>query len=74
MDSGATKHMTSHRPALDMYEIIAPHNVHLSDNSVVEAIEMGSIVVEGIVRGNINRICSEDAFHVPKLQPNLLFC
>ena len=46
--------MTLHRATLDTYEIIASHNVHLADNNVVEAIEMGSIIVEAIVKVKIN--------------------
>jgi len=72
MDSGATKHMTSHRAAFDTYEVIAPRNVHLGDDSVVEAVGMGSIVVEVITRGKMNRIRIKDALHVPKLHANLL--
>ncbi len=72
MDSGATKHMTSHRAAFDTYEVIAPRNVHLGDDSVVEAIGMGSIVVEVVTRGKMNRIRIENALHVPKLHANLL--
>jgi transposase InsO family protein len=72
MDSGATKHMTPHRAAFDTYEVIAPRNVHLGDDSVVEAIGLGSIVVEVSVRGRSKRIRIKDALHVPKLQANLL--
>ena len=52
MDSGATKHMTPHRAAFDTYEVIPPRNVHLGDDSVVNAIGVGSIVVDVIVRGH----------------------
>ena len=72
MDSGATKHMTPHRAAFNTYEVIAPRNVHLGDDSVVEAIGVGSIVVEVLVRGQSRRIRIKDALHVPKLQVNLL--
>jgi hypothetical protein len=46
MDSGTTKHMTPHKVAFDMYEVIPTRNVHMSDDSIVEAIGMGSILVE----------------------------
>ena len=51
MDSGATKHMTSHRATFDTYEVVASQNVHLGNDSIVEAIGMGSIVVEVIIKG-----------------------
>lgn len=70
---GATKHMTLHRATFDTYEIIAPHNVHLGDDSVVEVIGMESNVVEAIMRNDINRFCIKSALHVSKLQTNLLF-
>ena len=33
----------------DTYEVIASSNVYLGDNSVIEAIGMGSIVVKTII-------------------------
>ena len=68
----STKHMTSHRAKFNMYEAISSCNVYLDDDSVVEAIGMGSIVVETIVRGQINRIRIIDALHVSNLQANFL--
>ena len=72
MDSGATKHMTSHKTAFDTYEVISPRNVRLSDGSVAEAIGMGSIVVGVEARGKATTIRITDVLHVPKLQANLL--
>lgn len=73
MDSEATIHITSHRTAFDTYEVIASHNVHLGDDSVVEALGIESIVMEVIVRGKINQFKNKkDALYVPKLQANLL--
>lgn len=37
---GATKHMTSHRVAFDIYEVISPYNVRLGDDSVAQEIGM----------------------------------
>ncbi len=51
MDSGATKHMTPHRAAFDMYEVIPTRNVHMGDDNIVEAIGMGSILVKVMVKG-----------------------
>ena len=50
MDSGATKHMTPHKEAFHSNEVISPRNVHLDDDSVVDAVGVGSIVVEVVVR------------------------
>ncbi len=36
--------MTPHKAAFDMYEVIPTRNVHMSDDSIVEAIRMGSIL------------------------------
>ncbi len=66
MDSGATKHMTPHRVAFDMYEVIPTHNVHMGDDSIVEAIGMGSILVEVMVKGRMTftKVCE---MHVANL-------
>lgn len=72
MDSGATKHMTPYRAAFDTYEVIPPRNVHLGDDSVVQAIGMGCIVVEVLERGRLKKVTMKDVLHVPKLQANLL--
>lgn len=53
--------MSSHRATFGMCEVIAPRNVYLDDNSVIQAIKMGSIIVEAIVRDIINQICMKDA-------------
>ena len=66
------KCMTSHRAAFYIYEVIAPYNVYLGDNSIIELIGMGSIIVEPLVTSKIKKICIKDAFHVSKLQANLL--
>lgn len=46
MDSEATKYMTSHRVAFDIYEVIIPRNVRLGDDIVAEF-----IVIEVETRG-----------------------
>lgn len=56
----------------DTYEVIAPCNVYVDDDSVVKAIGMGFIVVEAIVRGKINQIGINDVFHVNNFKSNLL--
>ncbi len=72
MDSGATKHMTPHRAAFDTYKVIPTRNVHIGDDNIVEAIGMGSILVEVMVKVQTKKIRIKDVFHVPKLHANLL--
>ena len=50
MDSGPTKHMTSHRTIFDTYKAIILYNVYLGDDSVIETIKMKSIIMEAILR------------------------
>ena len=47
-------HMNLHRAAFNTYEVIAPCNVHLGNNSLVKAIEMEFIILKVIVKGKIN--------------------
>lgn len=48
--------MTSRRAASDTYEVIASRNMYLSDDSIMEAIGMGPIIVEVMVKGKIEKI------------------
>ena len=64
MDSGATKHMTPHRVAFHTYEVISPRNVHLGDDSIVDAIGVGSIIVEVLVRGHLKKVTMKDVLYV----------
>lgn len=64
--------MTSHRDTFNTYELIALRNVYLDDNNIDKAIRMESIVVEGIVKCNINQIRMKYTFNVPKFNANLL--
>ena len=66
-----TKHMTLHRVVFNIYQIIAPHNVHLNDDSIVKAIGMGSIIMEAIMKGNMNCIHYKNMIHVSKLDAKL---
>jgi hypothetical protein len=65
MDSGATKHMTSHRLAFDTYEVLNSRSVHLGNDSILEAIDIRSNVMEVMVRGKINKIHINECLHVP---------
>jgi hypothetical protein len=71
MDSGATKHMTSHRLASDTYEVLTSRSVHLGNDSILEAIGIGSIVVEVMIRGKINKIRINKCLYITKLHANL---
>ena len=64
--------MTSHRLAFDIYDVLTSQNVYLGDDNILEAIGIGSIVVEVIVKGKISKIRIKKSFHVPKLHVNLL--
>ena len=72
IDSGATQHMTPNRQAFLTYQPISNRKVFLGDNGMVEAIGMGCIVVEVMVKGVLRKIRIQDALHVPKLHANLL--
>jgi hypothetical protein len=64
--------MTSHRAAFYTYEVITLRNMHLGDNSVVQIIGMGSIILEAILKDKINQFCIKHVLHAPKLHANLL--
>ena len=70
MDSRVSKHMTSHGVAFDTYEVIAPSNVSLDDDNIVQAIIVGSIINEVLLKGKKKRICINYIYvlHMPKLQ------
>lgn len=72
LNLGASKHMTLHRTAFQMYEVIILRNIHLGDNNIVQTIEMRSIIMKAMLEGKINQICINDVLHVPKLHTNLL--
>ena len=65
MDNGfrSNKHMTSHRLAFDTYEVLTSRSVHLGDDSILEAIGIGSIVVEVMVRDKIDKIRINECLH-----------
>ena len=64
--------MTPFKEAFDTYEVITPRKVHLEDNSIVEGIGMGTIVVQVMVKGQPKRVHIYDVLHVPMLKANLL--
>lgn len=73
MISDATKHMTPHRASFDSYDVISPFNVHLDDDSVVQAFRMDCVVVEVLEIRSLKKMRMKYVLHVSKLQANLLF-
>ena len=72
VDSGATTHMSPHRADFDTFESTSPRKVFMGDDSVLQAIGRGSILVDTKVGGCTKRIRFKDVLYVPKLQSNLL--
>ena len=72
MDSGATTHMSPNRSDFDTFESISARKVYMGDDTVLQAIGRGSIVVKTVARDNTKRIRFHDVLYVPKLQSNLL--
>ena len=66
MDSWEIKHITSNKVVFDTYKRISPLNVNLSDNDIVGAMGIGSIV-EVLVRGETKKFCTKYVLNVPKL-------
>ena len=45
-----------------VYKVIAPFNVYLGDDNVVETIGMGSILIKVMVKDKMKRTCIKDNF------------
>ena len=60
------------RAAFDTYKVIAPCNVYLDDDSVVEMIGMDSIIFEVMEKDKIKIIHIKSVLHMPMLQANFL--
>jgi len=56
MYSGTTIHMTPHWAIFNTFEGIASQNAHLDDDSIVEASEMDSIVVDVMVKDKTKKL------------------
>lgn len=72
VDSGASSHMAPNRTCFQSYHVISPKNVILGDDTVLQAVGKGSIVVDTEVKGRVKTITIHDVLHVPKLKANLL--
>lgn len=73
IDLEASKDMTLDMAPFDTHDIIALRNKHLDTNSIVETIGMGFIVMEAIMKGNINQIRIKDMHHVSMRHASLHF-
>lgn len=58
--------------AFNVYTVITPNNVYLGVTNVVEIHGMGSIVVDVLARGKMNRLHIKISLYVSKLQTNSL--
>ncbi len=72
VDSGATSHMAPEKSCFHSYHLISPKRVILGDDTVLEAVGKGQIVVDTEVKGRVKTITIKDVLHVPKLKANLL--
>ncbi len=63
--------MTPYKATFDTYEVIILQNEHMRDDSIIEAIGMGSIVIEVMVKCQTKRIKIKDTFYIRKLYANL---
>ena len=68
VDSKATTHMSPHRADFDTFESTLAKKVFMGDDSVLQAIGRGSILVDTKVGGCTKRIRFKDVLYVPKLQ------
>ena len=71
MDHRFGGHAT-HRQVFDTYHTIVAKKVFMGNDGMVEAVGMGSIVVEIDVKSKLQRIRFKDVLHMPKLHANLL--
>lgn len=72
VDSGASQHMTQYKAFFNMYKPISGCKEFKGDNSTVETIRKGSILVETRMNGHVRSIRMHDMLHVPNLHLNLL--
>ena len=65
VDLRATTHMSPHRAYFDTFESTSPRKVFIDDDSVLQAIGRGSILVDTKVGGCTKRIRFKDVFMCP---------
>ena len=72
IDSGVTQNMIPHRHLFDTYEPISVRNVFLGDISMVEAVGIGSTLMETCVKDCMQSIKIHDILYMPNLHANLI--
>jgi hypothetical protein len=53
-----------YKTAFDTYEVVILLNIHLDDDSIMEAIKWGSIVGKILMKDITKEICFKDALHI----------
>ncbi len=71
IDSGATQHMTFEREWFTTYESIVPQKVYMGDDTILEAIDKGSIKATMQVGGRV-LFTTITQVHVPKMKNSLI--
>uniref|UniRef100_H3H7L6 CCHC-type domain-containing protein n=1 Tax=Phytophthora ramorum TaxID=164328 RepID=H3H7L6_PHYRM len=71
VDSGATQHMTSSKTYMRNYKTMAPVDVHLADDGVVQAVGTGDIVMSMKTPRGMKKGVLTNVWHIPKLSRNL---
>uniref|UniRef100_H3H9M9 CCHC-type domain-containing protein n=1 Tax=Phytophthora ramorum TaxID=164328 RepID=H3H9M9_PHYRM len=71
VDSGATQHMTSSNKYMRNYKTMAPVDVHLADDGVVQAVGTGDIVMSMKTPRGMKKGVLTNVWHIPKLSRNL---
>uniref|UniRef100_H3GZY1 CCHC-type domain-containing protein n=1 Tax=Phytophthora ramorum TaxID=164328 RepID=H3GZY1_PHYRM len=71
IDSGATQHMTSSNKYMRNYKTMAPVDVHLADDGVVQAVGTGDIVMSMKMPRGMKKGVLTNVWHIPKLSRNL---
>ncbi|KAL7372982.1 hypothetical protein ABVT39_025155 [Epinephelus coioides] len=73
IDSGASKHMTSHKECLQDYQHFSePQSVKLGDGRVVDALGLGYIKLRMTFKvSDVKTVTMYDVLYVPKLSENL---
>ena len=64
--------MSSRRASFHSYDVIAPKNVILGDDTLLDVVDKGSIMVDIKVKGRVKTITIKDELHMPKMKANLL--
>ncbi len=72
IDSGVTQHMTFEQEWFTTYESIVPRKVYMGDDTILEAINKGSIKATMQVGGRVLFTTITQVLHVPKMKNSLI--